>query len=137
MSDYSIVNLREADDDTGGRIDGMRGVFGRKYLDSRDLGVSLWSFAAGVRPPFAHSHREQEEAYVVVAGSGRVRLNDEVRGRPIRVGDRVTLYGAAEHSFVIERPEPADNGTRAEGMGDVEAVGEPAARAGEAEGWGS
>ena len=79
MSAYSIVNLREADDDTGGRVDGMRGVFGRKYLDSRDLGVSLWSFAAGVRPPFAHSHREQEEAYVVVAGSGRVRLDSEVR----------------------------------------------------------
>ena len=26
----------------------------------------------------AHSHREQEEAYVVVAGSGRVLLDDEV-----------------------------------------------------------
>jgi len=78
MSDYSIVNLREADDDTGGRVEGMSGTFGRKYLDSRDLGVSLWTFAPGVRPPFAHSHREQEEAYVVVAGSGRIRLNDEV-----------------------------------------------------------
>jgi hypothetical protein len=30
MSDYSIANLREADDDTGGRVEGMRGVFGRK-----------------------------------------------------------------------------------------------------------
>jgi spermidine/putrescine transport system ATP-binding protein len=30
------------------------------------------------------------------------RLNDEVRGRPIAVGDRVTLHWAAEHSFVIE-----------------------------------
>ena len=37
------------------------------------------------------------------------RLNDEVRRRPIQVGDRVTLYWAAEHSFVIERPEPADS----------------------------
>jgi quercetin dioxygenase-like cupin family protein len=27
----------------------------------------------------AHSHREQEEAYVVVAGSGRILLDDEVR----------------------------------------------------------
>src|ERR1700755_3346603 len=78
MSDYSIVNLREADDDTGGRVEGMRGVFGRKYLDSRDLGVSLWSYAANLRVPFAHSHREQEEAYVVVAGSGRIRLDDTV-----------------------------------------------------------
>ena len=32
------------------------------------------------------------------------RLNDEVRRRPIQVGDRVTLYWAVEHSFVIERP---------------------------------
>ncbi len=56
----------------------MRGVFGRKYLDSRDLGVSLWSYEPNLRVPFAHSHRDQEEADVVVAGSGRIRLNDEV-----------------------------------------------------------
>jgi spermidine/putrescine transport system ATP-binding protein len=55
------------------------------------------------------------------------RLNDEVRRRPIQVGDRVTLYWAAEHSFVIERPEPADNGASAEGVGEIEAVGEAAA----------
>ena len=57
----------------------MRGVFGRKYLDSRDLGVSLWYLQADLRVPFTHSHREQEEAYVVVAGSGRIRLDDEIR----------------------------------------------------------
>ena len=62
------------------------------------------------------------------------RLNDEVRRRPIQVGDRVTLYWAAEHSFVIERPEPADNGARPEGVGDIEAVGETAASTREAEG---
>ena len=27
----------------------------------------------------AHSHREQEEAYVVVAGSGRILLDDETQ----------------------------------------------------------
>ena len=95
MSDYSIVNLREADDDTGGRVEGMSGTFGRKYLDSRDLGVSLWTFAPGVRPPFAHSHREQEEAYVVVAGSGRIRLNDEVLDvKPVGRGPRRPGHGA-------------------------------------------
>jgi spermidine/putrescine transport system ATP-binding protein len=31
------------------------------------------------------------------------RLNDEVRKRPIVVGDRVTLHWAVEHSFVIEQ----------------------------------
>jgi len=55
------------------------------------------------------------------------RLNDEVRRLPIQVGDRVTLYWAAEHSFVIERPETADNGAPAEPMGEIEAAGEAAA----------
>ncbi len=38
------------------------------------------------------------------------RLNDEVRGRPIVVGDDVVLHWAAEHSFVIEeaRAEAGD-----------------------------
>ena len=31
-----------------------------------------------MRSPVAHSHREQEEAYVVVAGSGKVLLDDEI-----------------------------------------------------------
>src|SRR3954453_14574395 len=79
MSDYSIVNLREVDDDTGGRVPGFQARFGRKYLDSRDLGVSLWAYEPNVRSGLSHSHREHEEAYVVVAGSGRIRLDDEVR----------------------------------------------------------
>ena len=54
------------------------------------------------------------------------RLNDEVRMRPIQVGDRVTLYWAAEHSFVIERSRPTDNGASAEEVGEIEAVGEAA-----------
>ena len=52
---------------------------GRKQLGSRDLGVSLFRYAAGLRSPVSHSHREQEEAYVVVSGSGRIRLGDEIR----------------------------------------------------------
>jgi quercetin dioxygenase-like cupin family protein len=79
MSDYKIVNLLEIEDSVAGRVQGLEGRFGRKQLGSRDLGVSHWKYAPGTRNPTAHSHREQEEAYVVVAGSGRVRLDDEVR----------------------------------------------------------
>ena len=79
MPDYAIVNLFDFDDETRGRFPGMEGRFTRKALGSRDLGVSHWRYAAGVRAPGSHSHREQEEAYLVVAGSGRVRLDDEVR----------------------------------------------------------
>jgi mannose-6-phosphate isomerase-like protein (cupin superfamily) len=78
MADYTIVNLLELDDTVGGRAQGLEGRFARKQLGSRDLGVSHWRYAPGTRQPTAHSHREQEEAYVVVAGSGRMRLDDEV-----------------------------------------------------------
>jgi quercetin dioxygenase-like cupin family protein len=78
MSSYSTVNLLEIDDSVGERAPGIEGRFGRKHLDSRDLGVSKFSYAPNLRSPFAHSHREQEEAYVVVAGSGRVLLDNEV-----------------------------------------------------------
>jgi mannose-6-phosphate isomerase-like protein (cupin superfamily) len=79
MPDYTIVNLLAIDDSVGGRVPGLEGRFSRKHLGSRDLGVSHWRYAPGTRNPTAHSHREQEEAYVVVAGSGRVRLDDEIR----------------------------------------------------------
>ena len=79
MSEYAIVNLLEIDDDVLGRLEGLEGRFSRKFLGSRDLGVSHWRYAPNLRNPGAHSHREQEEAYVVVSGSGRVRLDDEIR----------------------------------------------------------
>ncbi len=79
MPDYAIVNLLEIDDDVQGRVPGMEGRFSRKFLGSRDLGVSHWKYAPDLRSPGAHSHREQEEAYVVVSGSGRVRISDAPR----------------------------------------------------------
>ena len=79
MSRFSKVNLFDVEDSVGGRVDGLEGRFGRKHLDSRDLGVSHFRYAPGFRSTSAHSHRVQEEAYVVVAGSGRILLDDEVQ----------------------------------------------------------
>ena len=78
MSRFSTVNLLDVEDSVGERAPGVEGRFGRKHLDSRDLGVSLFRYAANLRSPMAHSHREQEEAYVVVGGSGRMLLDGEV-----------------------------------------------------------
>jgi quercetin dioxygenase-like cupin family protein len=79
MSSFAVVNLMDVEDSVGERAPGIEGRFGRKHLDSRDLGVSLFRYAADLRSPMAHSHREQEEAYVVVAGSGRVLLDGELQ----------------------------------------------------------
>jgi spermidine/putrescine transport system ATP-binding protein len=48
------------------------------------------------------------------------RLNDEARGRPVAVGDRVTLHWAAEHSFVIPEGEVRSGGGSAVEVEEVE-----------------
>ena len=97
MSDYAIVNLLELDDSIAGRVEGMEGRFGRSPLGARDIGVSHWRYAPNFRSPAGHSHREQEEVYVVVAGSGRVRLDDEVR--EIRQWDTIRVAPAVVRQF--------------------------------------
>jgi mannose-6-phosphate isomerase-like protein (cupin superfamily) len=97
MSDYAIVNLLEQDDTVQGRLEGLEGRFSRNPLGSRDIGVSHWKYAPNLRNPVGHSHREQEEAYVVVVGSGRVRLDDEIRD--VRQWDVVRVGPGVVRSF--------------------------------------
>jgi uncharacterized cupin superfamily protein len=98
MSAYAIVNLKdEVDDSWGESAPGTEARFARKHLDSEHLGVSYLKFSPGVRSPKAHSHREQEEAYVVISGSGRVRLDDEIRD--LRCWDVVRVDPATVRAF--------------------------------------
>ena len=76
MSDFAIKNLLDIDD----LFDGpeIEARFSRKYLDSEQLGVSLFRYAPNAQATDGHHHKVQEEAYVVIGGSGRIRLDDEV-----------------------------------------------------------
>ena len=56
----------------------MQWRFARRAIESREIGVSRFTYEPGARMPWAHRHREQEEVYVVVAGSGRAKLDDEI-----------------------------------------------------------
>jgi quercetin dioxygenase-like cupin family protein len=76
MSDYAVKNLLEIDDLFEGPEREIR--FSRKYLDSDELGVTLVRYAANLTATDGHHHKEQEEAYVVIGGSGTVKLDDEV-----------------------------------------------------------
>jgi quercetin dioxygenase-like cupin family protein len=97
MSGYTIKNLKEIEDSAGARAPGVEGRFARSELGSEHLGVSYFRYGPGVRSPRAHSHREQEEAYVVISGSGRVRLDDEVR--ELRQWDVVRVSPATVRAF--------------------------------------
>ena len=52
--------------------------FANDDLDAEDTGVSHHRLAGNKRQPFGHSHDEAEEVYVVLSGSGRVKLDDEI-----------------------------------------------------------
>ena len=108
MSAYAIVNLQdEVEDSLGERTPGIEGRFARTHLDSEHLGVSYLRYSPGVRSPSAHNHREQEEAYVVISGSGQVRLDDEIHALPH--GRSAAQVFCALHA----RPDPrADDGLR-------------------------
>lgn len=78
MPDFTKKNLKDVDDSMAERGPEIEARFGRKHLDSDHLGVSYFRYAPNFRSSFGHRHREQEEAYVVVGGSGRMRLDDEI-----------------------------------------------------------
>lgn len=52
--------------------------FAKKDLDAEKTGVSHHRLKPGQRTPFGHKHEEAEEVYVVIGGSGRMKLDDEI-----------------------------------------------------------
>jgi mannose-6-phosphate isomerase-like protein (cupin superfamily) len=78
VSDYTLINLKEIESSAGDYAPDLEAYFGRKHLDSEHLGVSYFRYGPGFRSGMGHSHREQEEVYVVVSGSGRIKLNDDI-----------------------------------------------------------
>jgi mannose-6-phosphate isomerase-like protein (cupin superfamily) len=115
---YTITNLKQVEDSAAARGPGVEARFGRKHLDSEHLGVSYFRYEPGFRPPFGHRHEEQEEVYVVVGGSGRIKLDDEVielgPWDAVRVAPEVVraFEGGPEGLEVIavgaDRPEGGD-----------------------------
>ena len=80
MSDYTIKNLKDdVDDVAGGRTGGnVEARMSRGAIEAEQVGVSYFRYAPGFRSPMGHRHSVQEEVYVVVSGSGRVKLEDEI-----------------------------------------------------------
>jgi mannose-6-phosphate isomerase-like protein (cupin superfamily) len=75
MTSYAVKNLMEIDPSgDGGNVE-IR--FSRKYIDSQQLGISYERYAPGFTSTFGHHHDVQEEAYVVIDGSGAIKLDDE------------------------------------------------------------
>jgi quercetin dioxygenase-like cupin family protein len=78
--DYTIKNLREVEDMAAaqglGEVQEAR--FAHGDLDAEQTGVSLQRVKPGKRHAFAHRHKTAEEIFVVLSGTGRVKLDDRV-----------------------------------------------------------
>ena len=97
MSQHAHINLLEVEDSVKGRAEGIEGRFGRGPMGARDIGVSHWRYAPGFRSPVGHRHREQEEAYLVIQGSGEILLDGEVSA--LRQWDLVRVSPAVVRAF--------------------------------------
>lgn len=81
MANYTKKNLRTDVENQAPKFDmpsEMEARFGRTALDGKTLGLSLMTLAPNFRVPFGHKHSGQEEVYVVVRGSARIKVEDEI-----------------------------------------------------------
>ena len=77
---YTKTNLRKVENQAPnfGMPEELDARFARSSLGGETLGLSIIKLDPGFRMPFGHKHSAQEEAYVVVRGSGRVKVDDEI-----------------------------------------------------------
>ena len=88
MSDYTVVNFKSDVEDMApkfGYSPGLESRFARKNLELEKSGVGYYKLAPDFETPFGHTHGEQEEVYVVVSGSARVKIGAP-GGRALAVG---------------------------------------------------
>jgi mannose-6-phosphate isomerase-like protein (cupin superfamily) len=78
---YTIKNLKTEVENQAPKFDmpdEMEVRFGRTALGGETLGVSHVKLDPNFRIPFAHKHENQEEVYVVIRGSARIKVDDEI-----------------------------------------------------------
>jgi len=80
MSAYTQMNLEDVEDSAVkfGFSEVQEARFASGDLDTEQTGVSFHRVKPGKRQAFAHRHDEAEEVYVVIGGSGRVKLDDDI-----------------------------------------------------------
>jgi mannose-6-phosphate isomerase-like protein (cupin superfamily) len=79
-SRHTRINLNEVEDaaPAGGFGDRWEARVAREDLDAKQTGLTHFRLRPGKRSPFMHRHKRAEEVYVVLAGTGRVKLDDEI-----------------------------------------------------------
>jgi uncharacterized RmlC-like cupin family protein len=81
MADYTKLNLKHDVEDMApqfGYAPNIEARYARKPLGLEKSGVSYFRIAPDFRVPFGHKHGEQEEVYLVISGSARIKAGDDI-----------------------------------------------------------
>ncbi len=81
MADYTKLNIKDDVDDQApnfGLSPDLEMRMARDPLGMENAGVSYQRLAPNFRVPFGHKHKQQEEVYIVIGGSGRAKVEDEI-----------------------------------------------------------
>jgi mannose-6-phosphate isomerase-like protein (cupin superfamily) len=124
VAGYKLRNLKDVEDSAPkfGLAPELEARFASAALGLERSGLSYQRLAPNFRIPFGHKHNQQEEVYVVVSGSGRMKLDDEVV--ELRQWDAVRVPAETTRNFEAG-PEGAELivfGAPATGPGDAEAA---------------
>jgi mannose-6-phosphate isomerase-like protein (cupin superfamily) len=81
MSEYKIVNLKEVEDQAPnfGLSPDLEARFARVALEAELVGLTYQRLAPNFQVPWGHTHKTQEEVFVVLSGSLRVKVGDEIK----------------------------------------------------------
>ena len=71
-----LTEVKDSAPDFG--VESMEVRFAKDDFDAEDTGFSHFRIHAGKKQGFGHVHANAEEVYVIVRGSGRVKLDDEI-----------------------------------------------------------
>ncbi|MET0558918.1 MAG: cupin domain-containing protein [Solirubrobacterales bacterium] len=93
--------------------------FAKDDLDAERTGVSHHRLKPGKRTPFGHKHEQAEEVYVVIAGSGRMKLDDEII--EVETLDAIRVSPEVVRAFEAgdDGLEVIATGTRHDGDGEI------------------
>ena len=118
---YAKKNLREVEDSAveHGLSNTQEARFPREDLRAEQTGVNYLIIKPDQREAFAHRHREAEEIYVVLAGSGRVKLDDELLDLTQLDAVRVSPGTARSFEAGADGLEVLIFGPRVEGDGEM------------------
>ncbi|WP_205696728.1 cupin domain-containing protein [Conexibacter sp. SYSU D00693] len=97
---FTHKNLKADVEDVGSNFDGPEDLhfhLATRPLELEKSGLSVQWIPPDYRFPYGHTHREQEEVYVVVRGSGRMKVDDEVMD--LRAWDAVRVAPGAWRGY--------------------------------------